>query len=642
MPATGHSNDDEIQSPESSAEALISSDIDFFPDEPANLFNEEPAIIHGASSVDQDKAMIFANSSVDEEVVPNETSTVNEDESVYGKLYVDNDDSMIFEMSSTDEESETSSPDEDESVFEKLYVDDEESSETSSADEDESVSEKLYVNDEEPSETSSVGDESETSSFEDQSVLFEMSPVDGESVIHQVTSDDDDQSVIYRPYKEQLSRVPSFEVNEIAVDTFNQDNGNIYETLAFEEPSIGSSGFPISGHKNGFPSGILSDLPNNNAEVDYQRLLSSESTSSVDDSPSNGTNGIVGAPSIQTVEAAAQAKVFFETYYKNALERNESRAQRKTELELYLDSVHCGIEEKNQVMNNWLLQERNDLRDYRVLEMNSNAHNDRREILSTGRYQPIHILGEGTYGIVTLVREKEHIGNKDKNSELFAMKIMSKRHMLWRGQEGRVRAERDFLVASRNSRWIVPLVASFQDMNNLYLVTEYMTCGDFLGLLNEKRMLWEFEAKWYFAEIILCIEEVHKLGWIHRDVKPDNFLVSSSGHLKITDLGFAFDGRKDHNQAYYDQKRQSLLQKLNFNMEGDQIYRDKAWNRECVNNEGCNSDLEMDPCEKEDQHLPKSFVGSYSYMAPEVMMGTSYDARCDWWSVGVMLFQVCL
>ena len=232
MPATGNNNDREIRNPESSAETRISSDIDFFPNELANLFNEEPAIVHEALTVDQDKATISENSSVDEDVMTSEKSSANEDESVYEKLYVDNDDSLIFEMSSTDEESATSSADEDESAFGKLYV----------------------------------GDESETSSFEDQPVLFEMSPVDGESVTHQVTSDDDNESVIYRPYKEQLGCVPSFEENEITVDTFNQDNGNIYETPFVEEPSIGSSGFLISGQKNGFHSGILSDLPNNNAK----------------------------------------------------------------------------------------------------------------------------------------------------------------------------------------------------------------------------------------------------------------------------------------------------------------------------------------------------------------------------------------
>lgn len=109
---------------------------------------------------------------------------------------------------------------------------------------------------------------------------------------------------------------------------------------------------------------------------------------------------------------------------------------------------------------------------------------------------------------------------------------------------------------------IVPLVASFQDLNNLYLVMEYMPGGDFLGLLIRDNVLPESVAKFYVAEMILCIEEAHSLHWIHRDVKPDNFLISSSGHLTISDFGLAFDGHWSHDQAYFTNHRYSLLTKL--------------------------------------------------------------------------------
>lgn len=120
------------------------------------------------------------------------------------------------------------------------------------------------------------------------------------------------------------------------------------------------------------------------------------------------------------------------------------------------------------------------------------------------------------------------------------MKVIRKSDMLRNSQEGHLRAERDFLVAAEGSRWVVPLIASFQDLNNLYLVMDYMPGGDFLGLLIRDNVLSEPIAKWYIAEMILCIEEAHSLRWIHRDVKPDNFLISASGHLKISDFGLAF------------------------------------------------------------------------------------------------------
>jgi protein-serine/threonine kinase len=136
-----------------------------------------------------------------------------------------------------------------------------------------------------------------------------------------------------------------------------------------------------------------------------------------------------------------------------------------------------------------------------------------------------------------------------KSKQVFAMKVIRKSDMLRNSQEGHLRAERDFLVASENSKWVVPLIASFQDNNNLYLVMEYMVGGDFLGLLLREDILDENVAKWYIAEMILCIEEAHRMSWIHRDIKPDNFLITASGHLKISDFGLAFDGHWAHNQV---------------------------------------------------------------------------------------------
>lgn len=118
-------------------------------------------------------------------------------------------------------------------------------------------------------------------------------------------------------------------------------------------------------------------------------------------------------------------------------------------------------------------------------------------------------------------------------------------------------------------RRVVPLIASFQDLNNLYLVMDYMPGGDFLGLLIRDNVLSESITKWYIAEMILCIEEAHALRWIHRDVKPDNFLISASGHLKISDFGLAFDGHWSHDQAYYNNHRYSLLTKLGIDVAGD-------------------------------------------------------------------------
>ena len=176
---------------------------------------------------------------------------------------------------------------------------------------------------------------------------------------------------------------------------------------------------------------------------------------------------------------------------------------------------------------------------------------------------------------------------------------------------------------------------------------DYMVGGDFLGLLLRTSILKESVTKWYVAEIVLCIEEVHRLGWIHRDVKPDNFLISASGHLKISDFGLAFDGYWDHEQAYYDSHRKSLLEKLNIKVNGDGLdqeeatkvfqkkkaYRDSVYDSSMVGLFG--------PLGKtERRQFAKSIVGTSQYMAPELLRGRSYDARCDWWSVGIVLYEV--
>ena len=96
-----------------------------------------------------------------------------------------------------------------------------------------------------------------------------------------------------------------------------------------------------------------------------------------------------------------------------------------------------------------------------------------------------------------------------------------------------------------------------------------MPGGDFLCLLIRENILPESVTRFYIAEMILCVEEAHRLGCIHRDVKPDNFLISSSGHLKISDFGLAFDGHWSHETSYYNYQRYSLLRHLGITIDGD-------------------------------------------------------------------------
>jgi serine/threonine protein kinase len=105
-----------------------------------------------------------------------------------------------------------------------------------------------------------------------------------------------------------------------------------------------------------------------------------------------------------------------------------------------------------------------------------------------------------------------------------AMKSMLKENMILKNQVHHIRAERDILTESENP-WIVTLYSSFQDASNLYMVMEFLPGGDLMGMLQKKEIFPEEKTKQYVAEIALAIASVHALGYIHRDLKPDNMYV---------------------------------------------------------------------------------------------------------------------
>ncbi|KAF1925867.1 kinase-like protein [Didymella exigua CBS 183.55] len=392
-------------------------------------------------------------------------------------------------------------------------------------------------------------------------------------------------------------------------------------------------------------------------------------------------------PSVATVEQAAVAKIFFESHFNQLLSTQVSpRSLRRRQLERKIFAMALPNEQRQYKRQRWYAAETHHLRQTRVMKSKTIARQNIKGV-HISNYDIVRVLGKGSFGVVRLVREKSDNINSSSGSssdaghnnmntssgigvrpslpvrkakQVYAMKVIRKSDMLRNSQEGHLRAERDFLVASENSRWVVPLVASFQDNTNLYLVMEYMMGGDFLGLLLREDILDEGAARFYIAQMILCIEEAHKMNWIHRDIKPDNFLITASGHLKISDFGLAFDGHWMHNQGYYHEQRHGLLQDLDLEVQGDEQDVDEERKRQAalkttdsVNGQaafrqryGLKQDAANRPIldwlnRTQRRQFAKSVVGTSQYMAPEVIRGEDYDGRCDWWSVGIILFE-CL
>ncbi|XP_023481248.1 microtubule-associated serine/threonine-protein kinase 3 isoform X10 [Equus przewalskii] len=206
-------------------------------------------------------------------------------------------------------------------------------------------------------------------------------------------------------------------------------------------------------------------------------------------------------------------------------------------------------------------------------------------------FETIKLISNGAYGAVYLVRHRD-------TRQRFAIKKINKQNLMLRNQIQQVFVERDILTFAENP-FVVCMFCSFETRRHLCMVMEYVEGGDCATLLKNMGPLPVDMARMYFAETVLALEYLHNYGIVHRDLKPDNLLITSLGHIKLTDFGLSKIG----------------LMSMATNLYEGHIEKDT---REFVDKQVC---------------------GTPEYIAPEVIFRQGYGKPVDWWAMGVVLYE---
>ena len=194
-------------------------------------------------------------------------------------------------------------------------------------------------------------------------------------------------------------------------------------------------------------------------------------------------------------------------------------------------------------------------------------------------FEALYLVGQGAFGKVFQVRKKD-------TGVLYAMKVMKKEVVIAKEQMEYTKQERDILTSITHP-YVVKLRFSFQTATKLYLVLDFINGGHLFYWMYREGMFDVGLTRFYIAEIVCGIGHLHSLNIMHRDLKPENILVDREGHVRITDFGLA----------------------KKFSSDGEKA---------------------------------NSLVGSIDYMAPEILKDKGHGKEADWWSVGVLLYEMLI
>ncbi|KAH8114738.1 Pkinase-domain-containing protein [Phellopilus nigrolimitatus] len=197
--------------------------------------------------------------------------------------------------------------------------------------------------------------------------------------------------------------------------------------------------------------------------------------------------------------------------------------------------------------------------------------------LTVDSFELLKVIGKGSFGKVMQVRKRD-------TQRIYALKTIRKAHIASRNEITHTLAER-LVLARINNPFIVPLKFSFQSEQKLYLVLAFVNGGELFHHLQQEQRFNEERSRFYSAELLLALEHLHTLDVVYRDLKPENILLDYTGHIALCDFG---------------------LCKLNM----------------------------------KDNDTTNTFCGTPEYLAPEVLNGSGYNRTIDWWTLGVLLYEM--
>ncbi|KAL9102649.1 MAG: hypothetical protein Q9163_002235 [Psora crenata] len=202
---------------------------------------------------------------------------------------------------------------------------------------------------------------------------------------------------------------------------------------------------------------------------------------------------------------------------------------------------------------------------------------NRQRTLKIEDFELLKVVGKGSFGKVMQVMKRD-------TRRIYALKTLRKAHIISRSEVAHTLAERSVL-AQINNPFIVPLKFSFQSPEKLYLVLAFVNGGELFHHLQREQRFDVNRSRFYTAELLCALECLHGFNVVYRDLKPENILLDYSGHIALCDFGL------------------------------------------------CKMDMK-------DEDRTNTFCGTPEYLAPELLLGQGYDKTVDWWTLGVLLYEM--